>query len=339
MSASHSVIVHRTLTADPLDRYRLRVGADVSVVVVNWNTRDDLLACAKSVFEQAGVDLELAVVDNGSSDGSVDALRSAYPATRIIEAGENLGFAEGCNRGIEATQSTWVFLLNSDAVLEPNALACLLDEGRKLGADVAALQPALVFQNDPTRLNSTGIQLFKDGTARDRSFGQLASGRGAPAEVFGTTAGAALYRRSALDDVKLPSGVLDRRFFMYLEDVDLAWRLQLAGYSARYVALATVRHRYNASSQRRGADFVGKRCRENRLPMLIKNASARMFARGLWRTTVDLLQVVRRDGITGVTRVAGTCRAALHERKLVREITRVRRRDVELRWVGGDVVE
>ena len=81
-----------------------RMAAEVSVVVVNWNTRDDILACAASLLDQPGVDLELMVIDNGSGDDSVAALQIAHPAARVIEAGENLGFAEGCNRGIDATR-------------------------------------------------------------------------------------------------------------------------------------------------------------------------------------------------------------------------------------------
>jgi GT2 family glycosyltransferase len=286
------------------------------------------------VLDQRGVDLELMVIDNGSSDDSVAALRSAHPAARVIEAGENLGFAEGCNRGIDATRAPWVLLLNSDAALEPGALAYLVEEARKAPPEVAALQPAMFFTADPARLNSTGIQLFADGTARDRSFGLLAAGRAESPDVFGTTAGAALYRRSALDRVRLPSGVLDRGFFMYMEDVDLAWRLQLAGYSARYVAPAAVRHRYQASVRHRETDFVGRHCRENRLRVLLKNATTAMMARGMWHTTVDLLHVVRNDGLAGIFRVAGACRAALDERGLVSRMTRVGRREVERRWVG-----
>jgi GT2 family glycosyltransferase len=302
------------------------------VVVVSWNTRDQLLECAASVSAQLDVDLEFIVVDNGSSDDSVAALRAACPAALVIESGENLGFAEACNRGIDAARSEWLFLLNSDAVLEANALARLLDEGRKAAHDVAAFQPMLVFKAEPTRLNSTGVQLFADGTARDRNFGTRLDGHAAAAEVFGPTAGAALYRRSALERVRMPSGVFDRRFFMYLEDVDLAWRLRLAGFATRYVSDARVRHRYQASSEQHGADFVGRRCRENRIAMLLKNASIRMFARGLWRTAFDLLLIVRGDGFAGFLRTTRSCRAALDERKHVRRIAQIPRREVELRW-------
>jgi len=322
----------RSLTGYLFAGYGRCVGTEVSVVVVSWNTRDQLLECAASVFAQPGVNLEFVVVDNGSRDDSVAALRAAHPATIIIEAGENLGFAEACNRGIDATRSEWLFLLNSDAILEANALARLLEEGRKATPDVVAFQPTLVFKEEPERLNSTGIQLFADGTARDRNFGERVDGNAASAEIFGPTAGAALYRRSALDQVRLPSGVFDRRFFMYLEDVDLAWRLRLAGFSTRYVSTATVRHRYQASSDKHGIDFVGRHCRENRIAMLLKNASIRMFARGLWRTAFDLLMIGRGDGLAGITRMAGSCRAALDERKHVRQIAHVSRREVELRW-------
>jgi N-acetylglucosaminyl-diphospho-decaprenol L-rhamnosyltransferase len=326
------------LTRDLAAGYGRGVGAEISVVVVSWNTRDQLLECAASVFAQVGVDLECIVVDNGSSDDSVAALRAAHPATRIVEMGENLGFAEACNRGIDATRSDWLLMLNSDAVLEANALAQLLDEGRRAAHDVAAFQPTLVFKAEPERLNSTGIELFADGTARDRNFGARLDGHVPASDIFGATAGAALYRRCALERVRMPSGVFDRRFFMYFEDVDLAWRLRLAGFSTRYVSAARVRHRYQASSQQHGSDFVGRHCRENRIAMLLKNASLRMFARGLWRTTYDLILIVRGSGIAGVSRLTRSCRAALDERKHVRRIAQIPRREVELRWTRRAIV-
>lgn len=305
----------------------------MSVIVVNWNGGAELLTCAASVFSQAGVSLELVVVDNGSRDESVARLRAAHPATRILETGENLGFAEGCNRGIAASSAPWVLLLNNDATLDPGALACLLRHGRDADSEVAALQPKLVFKDRPERLNSTGILLFSDGYAKDRSFGRRDVGAADPEVVFGVTAGAALFRRSALDRVALRNGIFDGRLFMYFEDVDLAWRLQLAGYSARYVAQAMVRHRYNGSACHRDADFVGRQCRENRLSVVIKNASKRMLVRGLWRTARDVLQVARGDGLAGLARVGVACRQALEERRRVDQLARVPRRQVERCWI------
>jgi GT2 family glycosyltransferase len=291
-----------------------------------------VLACAASVLDQRDVDMELIVVDNGSSDDSVAALRAEHPTARVLEMGENLGFAEGCNRGMAATRSPWVMMLNSDAALERGTLACLLDEARRAPPEVAALQPTLVFKREPARINSTGVQLHSDGTAHDRSFGELVDEYTDPIDVFGTTAGAALYRRSALEQVALPSGILDRGFFMYMEDVDLAWRLRLAGFSARYIPRARVRHRFQGSSRLWGNDFVGRLCRENRIRMLVKNASPDMFARALPRTASDLMRIYRSDGAKGLLRAALACRAAFAERHLVAALSRIERRTLEKRW-------
>src|SRR5579862_1453977 len=97
----------------------------LSVVVVNWNSRDDLDACLRSVAAQTHADVEIIVVDNGSDDGSGAMVRERFPGTILIEAGRNLGFAEGCNRGIRASSGEWIALLNNDAVADADWAASL----------------------------------------------------------------------------------------------------------------------------------------------------------------------------------------------------------------------
>src|SRR4051794_19685469 len=97
----------------------------ISVVIVNWNSKDDLLECLESLRAQTDQDFEAIVVDNGSADGSCEAVRSGYPEARLVEAGANLGFAEGCNRGIEVARGAWIATLNNDAIADPRWIEIL----------------------------------------------------------------------------------------------------------------------------------------------------------------------------------------------------------------------
>jgi GT2 family glycosyltransferase len=202
----------------------------VSVVVPNWNGREWLPDCLEALARQTVAPSELIVVDNGSSDGSVRYLRADHPAVRVLALGTNTGFAHAANTGLAAARSELVALINTDVVLEPDWLARM---SRALLEDRAAASVAckMLSLRDPTRIYDAGDVLRRDGACEQRGRFARDDGRwDAPGEVFGACAGAALYLRSAV----LAVGGFDERYFAYLEDVDLALRLRLAGWRCRY---------------------------------------------------------------------------------------------------------
>jgi hypothetical protein len=199
-------------------------------VVPNWNGRHWLPGCLHSIAHQQLAPLEVIVVDNGSGDGSVEYLRSEHPEVRIIELAENGGFAHAANLGIAAAGGELVALLNADLVLEPDWISRMV---AAIACDptVGAVACKMLSLEDPTRVYDAGDVLRRDGLCEQRGRFKRDDGRwDVPGEVFGACAGAALYRRSAL----LELGGFDERYFAYLEDVDLALRLQLAGWRCRY---------------------------------------------------------------------------------------------------------
>ena len=224
----------------------------VTVVVVNWNGLSLLRRCLPPVLAQRGVPYEVIVVDNGSSDGSLDWLRRlsatlaaapAAPPVRILASERNLGFAAGNNLAIRESQAPFVATLNNDARPEPGWLAALVaaaEADPKIGSCAAQL----VFASRPEVVNSAGIALDRAGIAWDREVGAARHPPGPATEVFGASAGAALYRRAMLDDV----GLFAESFFMYLEDVDLAWRARLRQWQCVYVPAAVVHHLHSASA-------------------------------------------------------------------------------------------
>ncbi len=306
----------------------------LAVVVVNWNSRDDLAACLRSLAAQTHRALDVVVVDNGSTDGSAELVRQDFPAVRLVETGENLGFAEGSNRGIAATDTAWVAMLNNDAVAEPGWAEALVDAALAAEPRCGMLQSVLLFQKDPPEINSTGLEILPNGTGKDREFGApWRTPRDAEEDIFCPTAGACLYRRAMLDEVRLPTGWFDRGHFLYSEDADLGWRARLAGWSAKLVPRSIVRHKFHGSSVRHDAGWLAALMHTNRMRTLVKNASPRFLVRTLPKTLEHLATISYHAGPRGLLRWGEAVRDAARLRPLVTRMSRVERAELEARWM------
>jgi len=307
----------------------------ISVVIVNWNSRDDLAECLESLEKQTDQEFGTVVVDNGSVDGSIELVRERFPGVTLIENHENVGFAEACNRGIEQAQGAWIALLNNDATAAPNWIEEQRKAARAGGDRLGMLQSRLVFKQRPDRTNSTGVVLFKDGTARDRDFDADFRPDDDVEEVFCTTAGAGLYRRAMLEEVRLPSGILDRNYFMYFEDLDLGWRCRLAGWDAYYVPTAVVYHTLHASSKRHGSKFVQRHCKRNRIRTLLKNGSVPFLLRSFPKTILDVGALVMWDGLGALLEIVSAVQDSVPQRRAVARMSKRSRREIEGRWVSS----
>jgi GT2 family glycosyltransferase len=211
------------------------VSPTVAAVVPNWNGARWLPACLASLRAQTRRPDAIIVVDNGSQDGSADALGDDV---RVLRMGANLGFAAAANAGIAAAGTELVALVNTDVELEPRWLE-LLTAALDADPGAAAAASKMVSLRDPSVLDDAGDVLRRDGVCEQRGRGWPDDGRwDDPGEVFAACAGAALYRRDAV----LAVGGFDERLFSYLEDVDLGLRLRLAGWRARYEPRAVARH-------------------------------------------------------------------------------------------------
>ncbi|MFO0572541.1 MAG: glycosyltransferase family 2 protein [Polyangia bacterium] len=312
----------------------------ICVLIVNWNASDDLAACLASLAAQSDRDFEVVVVDNGSTDGSCERLRREFPAVRLVETGANLGFAEGVNRGLTVVTAPWVFVLNNDTRCDPGVVGALRAAARAGGPRLGMLQARIVFWDRPHLTNSTGVRVARDGEIIDRDFLAPLRPADGPEEIFCASAGAALYRREMLEAVRLPSGVFDRSFFMYLEDVDLGWRCRLAGWQAEYVPAALVYHRFQGSASRQKRAFVATHCHLNKVRTLLKNGSLRYLAAALPGVLLlDVLPLVRHQGGAALGLLASALRDGLRQRPQVAGLGArdggAARRDVERRWFGA----
>jgi GT2 family glycosyltransferase len=248
----------------------------VDAVIVTRDRAELLLAALRSVaaaFESAGVTGEIVVVDNDSSDDSAERVASELPEVRWIQLDRNYGFPTAVNHGLRATSGEWVLLLNNDATIDEDAVGHVL--GRAIPDNVGTIALQMRFADSPEVVNSAGIGVDVLGVAFDRFLGEPVDGPASePAEVFGACAGAALFRRAMLDDI----GGFDSGIFLYLDDADVAWRAQMAGWRALYVPEAVVWHAHSATTKH-GSSFKYFHVGRSRIRLLARNADTRQLRR------------------------------------------------------------
>lgn len=245
-----------------------------AVVVPNWNGATLLPACLESLLVQS-LPAHVIVVDNGSADDSL-AVLERYPSVQVIRNPTNLGFAGGVNVGFAAAIASgfkYVAAFNSDAIADVHWLERLTDIlDRNTGVGVAACK---LLNADGTRIDSTGDCYTTWGLPYPR-------GRHEPditkyddaLEIFGASGGASLYRVEMLEEV----GLFDEDFFAYFEDVDLSFRIQLAGWKIRYVPDSVAYHQIAGTSSRVTGFATKQQCRNAPL-LLVKNVPGRYLAR------------------------------------------------------------
>jgi len=227
---------------------------DVSVIIVNWNKKDLLKTCLDSLRSQKYMDFGVIVVDNGSKDGSAGFVKENYPETEVIELKENIGFAKGNNIGISHALKnkdiSYVITLNNDTKAKEdyikNLVLCAKNDSR-----IGSVQPKVINFFEPERIDSTGLVISSDMGAVDRGAGKNVDDFQKEEEIFGASASAALYTRKALEKIRLGKNIFfDSDYFAYYEDVDLAWRMRLAGFSSFYCPSAEVFHIHGASAKK-----------------------------------------------------------------------------------------
>jgi GT2 family glycosyltransferase len=216
----------------------------ISVVIPNWNGRRWLPGCLAALAAQERPADEIIVVDNGSSDGSVEYLRDEHSEVNVLALPRNTGFAAAANIGVDIPVGEFVALVNADVELAPDWLARMAAtlEAHPGAASVACKMLSL---GDPTIVDDAGDVLRRDGVCEQRGrFGPDDGRWDTPGEVFGACAGAALYRRSAVGK----AFGFHEPYFAYLEDVDLALRLRLAGWTCRFEPVVAL-HAAQGSSE------------------------------------------------------------------------------------------
>jgi GT2 family glycosyltransferase len=238
----------------------------LTVVLTNYNGRQLLEEMLPSLERQTFKDFSTVVVDDCSTDDSVAYLREHWPLVDVIELSTNGGVTKAMNVAIGAARSELVGLFNNDMELAPECLAELVGAIDSHPAAGSATPKMLDFA-DRARIDGAGDVLNWRGGGRRRGHGELDSGQYDRAgEVFGPCGGAALYRRAALGVV----GGFDEAYFAYYEDIDWAFRAQLAGFRCRYVPSAVLYHHGSATLGRGITDFNGYQLWRNPVWLIVK---------------------------------------------------------------------
>ncbi|MBD3304742.1 glycosyltransferase, partial [candidate division KSB3 bacterium] len=275
----------------------------VSMVLINWNSRPFLAECIRSLRAQSYHNTELLIIDNCSTDGSQELLRTQYTEHHLLLASENLGYCGGANWGIRQSRGEYLLLLNPDVILDERFLVRLVETAERdpsLGIVVGKL-----LRFDRHTLDSTGQFLRRDFSPLERGYDEPDTGQyDQPGEVFSSCGAVAFYRRAMLEDIRLGDDYddyFDASYFAFYEDLDVGWRAQLRGWKASYVPTAVAYHyrggglkdekRPKAWFERlpflptvsltQKPVFIQRHVIVNRYLTLVKNATWRDILRGL----------------------------------------------------------
>ncbi len=249
----------------------------IGVVVLNWNSADDSIACVKSLLLQSYKNLLVIIIDNNSSDNSPERLKQfadSHPNVVFRHNSVNLGFTGGINTGIRYCldkKINYVALLNPDATADKNWLSSLHDE--LISHSDTGIVTGLFINKQTGLCDSTGEFYTTWGLPGPRNRGDDVKKTPTKSDyVFGASGGDALYRASVFDTI----GLFDEHFFMYYEDVDISFRAQLAGFKARFTPNAIAYHKQGASSAKVPGLTVYNTFKN--LPIVfIKNVPGRLF--------------------------------------------------------------
>ncbi|MCX6745862.1 MAG: glycosyltransferase family 2 protein [Candidatus Parcubacteria bacterium] len=239
----------------------------VGIIIVNYNGLEYLSDCLTSLLnlDYPRGEYKIFLVDNASTDDSVNFVKNNFPQIEIIINKENLGFAEGNNIGMKKALSEnfdYVCLINQDTISEPDFLHKLVANAEG-DESIAAVQPRLMLYPEKDKVNSLGNSIHYLGFGFSSGGYQNFDGNLQPKEIAYASGAAVLIKKEALEKV----GLFNPDFFMYHEDLDLGWRLRLAGYKILVVPSAVVYHKYEFSKSIKKYYFMER----NRLICLLEN--------------------------------------------------------------------
>ena len=289
----------------------------ISIIIVNWNGAQHLPACLNALRAQTYREFEVIVADNASRDESRQLLARDYAEVKVVALPENRGFTGGNNAGIRAARGEFVILLNNDTEVDPHWLEEISTTfQRHPEAGIVASKMKLFDRRDT--FHTAGDFYRLDGIPGNRGVWEVDRGQYDREEyVFSACGGSAAYRRAMLDQI----GLLDEDFFYSCEDIDLAWRAQLAGWKCIYAPNAIVYHKLSATGGGATASFYDGR---NFLYVIAKDYPSSLWQRyrGIiirkqWSLFLEALQAWR--GEAARARLRGMLSGLAHLPQLLKK--------------------
>ncbi len=285
----------------------------LSICIVTWNSMKFIKDCLESIFKQSiwfgdNFDIKIAVniVDNGSQDETVSFIRKNYPQAHILKNINNLGFCKAHNQAIKMHQTDWILVMNPDVILEKDFLNKILSVAKNSKPETGALGGKIlkvenIMEDDgllttikSDKIDSFGLEVRKSRQVKNIGEAEIDAGQyDEMKNVFGFSGACVLYRREALEDIKIKEEYFDEDFFAYQDDFDISYRLKIYGWQSIFVASAKVYHFRSANlhtlklwqfwkiirARRSKSKIINYHSYKNHLCVLIKNEVAENF----WR--------------------------------------------------------
>lgn len=275
----------------------------IDVIIPNYNGVDLLPVCLEALRRQTRCDFKITVVDDASTDQSLELLSSRFPEVAVLKLDKNSGLAKAINLAIAATHHEYVVLLNNDTEADENWLAALVGALEKQLAFAFAASKLRLYDRRNV-LHSAGDGYRGDGIPFNRGVWEVDQGQYDTAvDVFGPCAGAAAYRRTALEELAVDGRVFDEDLFMYCEDVDLNIRARLAGMQTVFVPEAVVYHMLSATG---GGTLASYYCGRNFILVWAKNMPRAAVVRYIFSFLGQQLQIT----FSAIRHIRGTAARA-----------------------------
>lgn len=255
----------------------------VDVITLNYNGKQYLEKLFDSLKKQTYKKIKVTMVDNGSSDDSVQYTKKNYPWVNLITSKKNLFFSRGNNLAVSKTNGEYIFFLNNDTVVKEDAVEEMVKTFKRQGKfRVAAVSAKMLFYKDPKIIDSVGTVIVGNGSPFNRGIGQIDIGQyNKEEEIFGACFGAAMVRRTVFENTV---GKLDNSYFGYFEDVDWCLRARNFGYKILSSPKAVVYHDHSGSSKKNAYDWKYYLIQRNFIRTIIKNfQTERAVRKTLWR--------------------------------------------------------
>lgn len=241
-----------------------------TIVIPNYNGMKYIQTCLESLYQGTTKDIEVIVVDNASTDGSMELVRDKFPQVRLMVNQENTGFSHAVNQGIRASGTPYVILLNNDTRADlsfVHELEKVMDNDR--GRRIFSASAKLISLYDKEKTDDAGDYYCALGWAFARGKGKTPDRYDRDCDIFAACAGAAIYRRELLGENQV--GLFDEEHFAYFEDIDIGYRAKIYGYRNRFAANSIVYHAGSATSGSRYNHFKTRLASRNSVYVIWKN--------------------------------------------------------------------
>lgn len=238
----------------------------VTIVIPNYNGKHFMEPCLASLKEQTCQDYKVLVVDNASTDGSLEYMKEHYPEIEVIALDKNYGFSKAVNVGIQHSTTPYVILLNNDTTVDPHYVEEMI-KAIERSPRIFSVSSKMIQMYHPELIDSAGDLYTLLGWGVCRGTGRPVSNYTEADEIFTACAGAAIYRRSAFSKI----GYFDENHFAYLEDIDVGYRAKIYGYKNTYCPTALVYHVGSGTSGSKYNSFKVKLSARNNIYLNYKN--------------------------------------------------------------------